>query len=236
MLKQESTDHLEDMYITIKHYMGYVIRIRRSDGYLNAPDMCKAANKDYYDYSRLNSTREFLQELSVEMKISIDQLEEKIKSGPMMMRGTWLHPSIATDFAAWISAKFRMKISLWVDEWKATSRQNLLEYYTTFSVIKPFESRHIERQFQSDLQKKLGGQIEVRTPIGVIDLLTEDCVIEVKNAANWKAALGQVLSYSEFHPEKKRVIALFSATVNDTDIIRQICKKYSVEVMFIDNN
>ena len=42
------------------------INQRAMDGYINATEMCKAAGKRFHGYSRLDSTREFLEELSLD--------------------------------------------------------------------------------------------------------------------------------------------------------------------------
>ena len=66
-----------------------------------------------------------------------------------------------------------------------------------------------EHQVVQRLQAKLGGQTEVVTAIGRIDLLTETEIIEVKQVSDWKAALGQILTYSGFFPEHTKRIHLF---------------------------
>lgn len=66
-----------------------------------------------------------------------------------------------------------------------------------------------EYQVVKRLQAKLGGQIEVVTSVGRIDLLTDTEVIEVKEISDWKAALGQILTYSAFFPEHNKRIHLF---------------------------
>jgi hypothetical protein len=66
-----------------------------------------------------------------------------------------------------------------------------------------------EYQVVKRLQTELGGQTEVVTAIGRIDLLTETEIIEVKQVSDWKAALGQILTYSGFFPEHTKRIHLF---------------------------
>ena len=66
-----------------------------------------------------------------------------------------------------------------------------------------------EHQVVQRLQAKLGGQTEVVTAIGRIDLLTETEIIEVKQVSDWKAALGQILTYAVFFPEHTKRIHLF---------------------------
>jgi hypothetical protein len=60
-------------------------------------------------------------------------------------------------------------------------------------------------------EKKLGELIKVSTTIGRIDVLTEDEIIEVKKITDWKAALGQILIYSGFYPEHRKLIYLYGS-------------------------
>lgn len=47
---------------------------RITDGYINATGICKAAGKDFYDYTKTKNTQEFLNELSNDTKIPISEL------------------------------------------------------------------------------------------------------------------------------------------------------------------
>ena len=71
------------------------------------------------------------------------------------------------------------------------------------------EQNSIEREVRDRLQLKLGGLIEVSTPAGRIDLLTDNEIIEVKHVNDWKSAMGQILAYSGFYPLHSKRIHLF---------------------------
>jgi len=60
------------------------------------------------------------------------------------------------------------------------------------------------------LQSELGGQPEVATLAGRIDLLTDLEVIKVKAVEDWKSSVGQVLAYSGFYLEHQKYIHLFA--------------------------
>jgi hypothetical protein len=51
-----------------------LIYMRSTDGYVNATAMCKAFGKRLNDYSRLDTTKEFVQELSSDAGIPADLL------------------------------------------------------------------------------------------------------------------------------------------------------------------
>lgn len=72
-----------------------------------------------------------------------------------------------------------------------------------------------EYQVVQRLNNELGGQVEVITAVGRIDLLTDTQVIEVKQVSDWKAALGQILTYSAFFPEHIKRIHLFGDCTPD---------------------
>lgn len=82
----------------------------------------------------------------------------------------------------------------------------------------------IEQQKTRKLLEKLGGIREAIVPAGRIDLLTSTHVIEVKEAANWKHAIGQVLVYSSYFPSRKPMIYLFGEGL---DKYRKLAKEHS---------
>ena len=68
-----------------------------------------------------------------------------------------------------------------------------------------------ELSFLLDLKSGENGTVktEIYTPSGYVDILTEDEIIEVKNARDWKNAIGQLLAYNNFFPDKKLRMHLF---------------------------
>ena len=94
------------------------------------------------------------------------------------------------------------------------------------------KSRNIQRELNivDKMNIDLNGQREVNTPCGRIDILTKEQIIEVKEYKGWKAALGQILVYSNFYPEHQKRIHLFNIFKNniELDIIKEIYNKYDV--------
>ena len=74
------------------------------------------------------------------------------------------------------------------------------------------KSRNIQRELSivDKMNIVLDGQREVNTPCGRIDILTKEQIIEVKEYKGWKAALGQILVYSNFYSEHQKRIHLFN--------------------------
>lgn len=92
-----------------------------------------------------------------------------------------------------------------------------------------------ERDVQRDLAVALGGQLEAPCPDGLIDLLTDTEVIEIKCIDGWKSAFGQVLVYSEHYPLHVKRIHLFSTNpnrlikLNSVDRPRAVCQRWGVK-------
>ena len=96
---------------------GKLIHQRATDGYVNATAMCNAVGKRFNDYSRLNTTADFINELSGSAGIPADLLVYTNVVGPNDQRGTWVHPHIAINLGQWCSPKFAVAVSKWVQEW-----------------------------------------------------------------------------------------------------------------------
>lgn len=84
------------------------------------------------------------------------------------------------------------------------------------------------------------GQSEVFTPLGYIDLLTSEYIVEFKIYSKAKDALGQILCYSNFiRPRKKLLIVLFGkglSTWKAYDLFVKVCLLYNVEVFKLSHN
>jgi hypothetical protein len=92
------------------------------------------------------------------------------------------------------------------------------------------EKRDKDESFYSDkLAKELSGAREVVNPSGLIDVLTDLEVIEVKNADNWPSAVGQVLSYVQHYPMHSPRIHLFG-NVKKVDAAREVCTPIGIKV------
>jgi hypothetical protein len=85
---------------------GHVMQFNDA-GWFNATDAAKTFGKDVHEWTRLQSTSEYIMALSRKYG-QIPYLETKRgKNG-----GTWFHPKLAVAFARWLSVDF----SIWCDE------------------------------------------------------------------------------------------------------------------------
>jgi hypothetical protein len=95
---------------------GKVVQQRGTDGYINATQLCQAAGKLFADYKRLESTKEFLNELSSIVGIPTMELVQAKTGNAVQGGGTWVHPDVAVNLAQWLSARFAVLVSKWVRE------------------------------------------------------------------------------------------------------------------------
>lgn len=94
-----------------------------------------------------------------------------------------------------------------------------------------------ERQHQIALAKILvHPKLEVRTPAGVIDILTDDEIYELKTFSGWRGAIGQLCAYGYIYPDHKKVLILFDAPLKEeaTKLIRAICETLNIQVTLME--
>ena len=106
---------------------GLQIAQRRQDGYINATQMCKANNKEWRYYWRLPNTQKYVKALAEDLGIDVIVNNPTCNNyasalvltfrGGNSQQGTWVHPEVAIDLAAWISVEFRILVNRWVREW-----------------------------------------------------------------------------------------------------------------------
>lgn len=74
---------------------------------INATEMAKPfPGKLVADWSRLKSTKEFLNTLSSVMGIPITGLVKTVQGGTPILQGTWMHEDVAIEFARWLNPVF----------------------------------------------------------------------------------------------------------------------------------
>ena len=108
-----------------------------SDGYLNATAMCKATNKRWYDYNRLDSTQAFINALILKTGIPAFKI---IQTESGRYGGTWIHPQVAINLAQWCSPKIAVMVTEWIFELMTTGKVQL-EHKCPTSALPPFMQR-----------------------------------------------------------------------------------------------
>jgi hypothetical protein len=98
------------------------------------------------------------------------------------------------------------------------------------SVVKP------EKDIQQQLNLKLNGLLEVATPVGKIDILTDKLLIEIKKAKDWKAAIGQLLMYGHYYPKHQKLLYLFGLPKSfDLELVSYLCSDFNIDVITNNN-
>jgi hypothetical protein len=226
-------EKIEDIFqckLVLENGTEFIIPLRE-DGYIYATGLCKAVGKRVNHWLTLKETKDLVKILSSETSISENKLIEINKGGNYKTQGTWVHRMLATNLGQWCSIYFCLQISKWIEEWCLIKKGNEEKYLKEIYNIKPDnlnDSKELE--IQKKLQEKLGGEIEVETDVGFIDLLTNLEIIEIKNGKYWKHAVGQILIYSLEYPEHIKRIHLFD--ICKSEIIEKCCKKYDIKVTY----
>jgi len=116
----------EDEYklLPLELGQGYTIEHRDEDGFVNVTNLCKAGDKQFKAWFRLDKTKVFLQVLSESVLISTDSLI-KYNTAYGKERATWAHPQVAINIAQWISPRFDVKVSAWVYEVMMTGKVDI---------------------------------------------------------------------------------------------------------------
>jgi hypothetical protein len=91
---------------------------------------------------------------------------------------------------------------------------------------------HPERVVRDRLQAQLGGKVEAYTKYGLIDLLTETELIEIKIVNRWKDAIGHILAKSEKYPNHQKRLHLFGHQEPILDNIEEVCDRLGIRVTF----
>ena len=111
------TSHQLSLSLISHKVQDSIIEQRAEDGYINATAMCKAAGKRFNHYYDNDSNKAFIQELSSDAGIPASELVQIIKGGEPTLQGTWVHPQVSTHLAQWLSPKFAVQVSKWIQEW-----------------------------------------------------------------------------------------------------------------------
>lgn len=101
----------------------------RPDGWINITHIAKAAGKLVGGWTRLQDTQEYLEALALDMQISISKLLITVQGrGDAVEQGTWAHPEVAIDFAAWCHKKFKIQVNRWINELRTTGHVDLRQH------------------------------------------------------------------------------------------------------------
>lgn len=88
---------------------------REVDGFVNATALCQAAGKKISHWLTLDTTKAYINALSVDTAITASELVQVKKGGTE--QGTWIHPQAAIHLGMWLSPEFSVLVTKWVMAW-----------------------------------------------------------------------------------------------------------------------
>ncbi|MTJ14777.1 hypothetical protein FJR11_19795 [Anabaena sp. UHCC 0187] len=95
----------------------------------------------------------------------------------------------------------------------------------------------VERKIQLHFQKESQAKINVLVPVGYIDVLTSTEIIEIKQASDWKHAVGQVMCYAVYYPSHQKRLHLFGDTHQQfQQLVEESCFTLGIRVTWEDNS
>lgn len=211
--------------------------VRKRDGYINASKLCQAGGRLMGDWNALKSTKLVIQETCAELGKTKDELMQIVFVGTnQLFSGTYVHPRLVVHIASWISPRFAVKVSSFVEQWRAACVENELEYRRQVSncvIYHPAETEQEEKKWQIYLAERENGEVEVPAGDGRADVVSARKIIEIKKADSWKHALGQVQVYARDFKDREKWIALFG-NADSKDYIRDVCRDFGVYVEFLE--
>jgi hypothetical protein len=89
-----------------------------------------------------------------------------------------------------------------------------------------------ERAVRDRLQSQLGGKVEAYTKFGLIDLLTDTELIEIKVVHRWKDAIGHIIAKSRAFPTHTKRLHLFGPDDPRLDHIIEVCAECDIQITF----
>lgn len=72
---------------------------------------------------------------------------------------------------------------------------------------------------------------EVNTPVGRIDCMNSNEIVEIKSAKKWKEGIGQLMSYGYFYPKHRRILHLYGYVKPEVlKNVVKVCEKIDIRV------
>jgi hypothetical protein len=104
------------IFIHHEHH-GVTINQRPSDGYIDATAMCAAYGTEFYQFSRTDEARAFLNAANLKLHICGLSAVETRRGRGDRGAGSWVHPRVAIRLAMWLDAEFAWEVTGWVEDW-----------------------------------------------------------------------------------------------------------------------
>lgn len=148
---------------------GIIIK-SREDGFVDATSLCKAGNKQFNDWYRLETTKELIKALEQEEIIKtgypVFKNEHNIlKDGITTFKsldvskgrygGSWIHPDLAVQLAQWLSPVFALQVSRWIRQLALTGTVTIGKEKSSNELLElQKDYKKLEDKHRKLLQKK----------------------------------------------------------------------------------
>ena len=138
----------------------------RGDGYVNATQMCKSADKKLKDFKKLPGTKDFVEILG-RQNITLELYQKQ--KGSIHNRHTFAHPQIAIKLAQWISPEFDVWVTERIFQLMTTGEVQLNNQLNSNEILKEFkrklqsveeEKQQLNIQFEETKQQLITVQTE----------------------------------------------------------------------------
>lgn len=223
--------------IVSRSFASVGIRIRQADRYVCLTDMAQASGVTVSNYKRLPRYKIIIRELIK------NHGGKEIDYCFRENNQTWSHFSIAMGMAYIAPAKF----SIWFNEtfiWKPLEDVNKTDVFMeNLSKLIQTNNQHTtfvtEAEFRDHISKSFQDaecEVYINNKRYIIDILTNDHLIEVKHIKNWDKAITQLLEYWRFYPTKQKVLCLFGESKKyGLHYISACCFNLNIELRHYDN-
>ncbi|AOM63412.1 putative Kila-N domain-containing protein [Heterosigma akashiwo virus 01] len=173
------------------------------NGFLNVTQLCKDFGKQLITYTKSRKSKLYKHEMSIDIGGIIEkQVRSGISMRNLQVLGTYYHRVLIPELIRWLQQP---------------------EYVS------------IEKQVQQRLLDELCDEhpqceVKIEHVPGIIDIITDTQLIEIKNIISWHHALGQVLIYSKFYPNLQKRIHLFmkKQDIEKINFIRSMYNDFQV--------
>ena len=182
--------------------------------YVSLTRMCSDAGAVTGNVMRPKAVSAFINELRDQLGVEPVYRESSAPNSCI-----WVVPELVTFLAMRISVKFGVQVTLWLEQWKAKEPANAAAWHGALEALEATAPNDLaEQRVVAQLCTRL--RAEGQCPLtevavhagtdGMVDVLTDSDMFEVKRWTNWRHALGQVLTYSVgVEPRRRLSIVLF---------------------------
>ena len=89
----------------------------------------------------------------------------------------------------------------------------------------------VEYNIQKRIEKEVNGH-RITCPFGIIDIITEDTIIEIKKWDDHKKGIGQLIGYAYYFPSFKKRLHFFGSKPSEKKIksILEVCASLNIEI------